>query len=135
MHDVLLMHGLQSLEKALHYQLNLQRFYLLAAGDPLRKQSSLHQLHDQVNGVCGLIYSFQLHDILMLEFSHHGDLPHQGLLPLLLPVDELFKECLHSILLLILVAAYQIYSCKISLPNLLDRTISVMKASLDEVFA
>lgn len=70
----------------------------------------------------------------MIELPHHAYFPHKWFFAFFLCVYDFFGECLHCIAAFILNSTDQIDVCKIALPNLLDRSVSVVKASLNKGF-
>lgn len=61
MHDLIVMHNLQSFQNALHDHLDLHRGELMPILDLIVKLAALQQFHTDINGVLRLIDSVQFH--------------------------------------------------------------------------
>lgn len=61
MHDLIVMHDLQSLQNTLHDHLDLHRCEFMPVLDLIVKLAALQQLHTDINGVLGLVDSVEFH--------------------------------------------------------------------------
>ena len=70
----------------------------------------------------------------MVELPHHADLVHKWLLSLFLCVYQLLREGLDCKPAFVLNPADHVDVCKITLPDFLNRSVSIVKVSLDKCF-
>jgi hypothetical protein len=60
--------------------------------------SSVKQINNKVNGICGLIDFVQTNEMIAIELTHDGNLVDKGFFSFVLVCHEFLVESLNSIL-------------------------------------